>query len=170
MVLHVCKYKTTQVESITHRPSDSLEVAWSADVCLCQPLLLPFVLFLPLGERGVHDVVHLRVVMVTVNIADLGVFDVDGGHGQRRTWKMKAELNQQVWFLFTGFTLWRLILIQHHFIWLHTDLITGTAGEWLCNTQPAGASHSCCVWMIWWLWKWRSVKAAQGVYWLWSMV
>lgn len=68
--------------------SDSLEVARCADVCLGQPLLLPFALFLLLGEGGVYHVVHLRVVMVTLNPADLWVFDVDGGHGQRRAWKM----------------------------------------------------------------------------------
>lgn len=69
-------------------PSDSLEVARCADICLGQPLLLPFGFFLPLGEGGVHHIVHLRVVMVTVNIADLWVFDVDGGHGQRGAWEM----------------------------------------------------------------------------------
>lgn len=70
---------------------DSLEVARCADVRLGQPLLLPLVLFLPLGEGGVHNVVHLRVV-VTLNIADLWVFDVDGSHGQRRTLKMTIRL------------------------------------------------------------------------------
>lgn len=59
---------------------DSLEVAWCADVCLGQLLLLPLALFLPLGEGGVHNVVHLRVVMVTLNTVDLWVFNVDCGH------------------------------------------------------------------------------------------
>lgn len=69
------------------RPTgDSLEVAWCADVRLGQLLLLPLGLFLPLGE-GVRNVVHLRVVMVTLMTADLGVFDVDGSHGQRRSLK-----------------------------------------------------------------------------------
>lgn len=72
-------------------PSDSLEVAWCANVCLGQPLLLPsFGLFLLLGEGGVHNVVHLRVVMVTLDTADCWVFDVDSGHGQRRAWKIKG--------------------------------------------------------------------------------
>lgn len=68
----------------TYVRRDSLEVAGRADVCLGQPLLLPpLVLLLPLGEGGVHDVVHLRVV-VAVNVADLRVFDVDCCHGERR--------------------------------------------------------------------------------------
>lgn len=62
---------------------DSLEVAGRADVRLGQPLLLAsLVLLLPLGEGGVHNVVHLRVV-VAVNIADLGVFNVNCCHGER---------------------------------------------------------------------------------------
>lgn len=69
---------------------DSLEVAWRADVCLGQPLLLPpLVLLLPLGEGRVHDVVHLRVV--AVDVADLGVLDVDRGHGERRPLKTKRR-------------------------------------------------------------------------------
>lgn len=70
---------------------DSLEVAGCADVRLGQPLLLPpLVLLLPLGEGGVHDVVHLRVV-VAVNVADLGVFDVHRCHGQRRPYERTSE-------------------------------------------------------------------------------
>lgn len=73
--------------------SNVLEVAGRADVRLGQPLLLPLVLLLPLGEGGVHNVVHLRVVMVTLNIADLWVFDVDGSHGQRRAiWRVASLL------------------------------------------------------------------------------
>lgn len=71
---------------------DSLEVARCADVCLGQPLPLALVPFLlPLGEGGVHNVVHLRVVMVTLDTVDLRVFDVDSGHGQRRTWKSDGD-------------------------------------------------------------------------------
>lgn len=73
------------------RPCDSLEVARRADVRLGQPLPLPLSLLLPLGEGGVHDVVHLRVVMVTLNTVDLRVFDVDGRHGQRRTWRSDGD-------------------------------------------------------------------------------
>lgn len=70
-----------------------LEVAWGANVCLGQPFLLAFGLFLPLRESGVHNVVHLRVVMVTLNTADLWVFDVDCGHGQRWTiWRFASLL------------------------------------------------------------------------------
>lgn len=67
----------------------SLEVAGCADVCLGQPLPLPlvFVLFDPPGEGGVHEVVHLRVVVKAMNIVDFGVFDVRGSHGQRRSWR-----------------------------------------------------------------------------------
>ncbi len=80
-----CSSSTWTEPHPTSARCDSLEVARCADVCLGQPLLLPpLVLFLPLGEGGVHNVVHLRVVMVTLNIADLWVFDVDGSHGQRR--------------------------------------------------------------------------------------
>lgn len=71
--------------------SNSLEVARCANVCLGQPLPFPFALFLPLGKGGVHNVVHLRVVMVTLNTVDLRVFDVYGGHGQRRTWKSDGD-------------------------------------------------------------------------------
>lgn len=72
------------VPQATRMERDSLEVARRADVRLGQPLLLPpLALLLPLGEGGVHDVVHLRVV-VAVDVADLGVFDVDRGHGERR--------------------------------------------------------------------------------------
>lgn len=74
-----------QIQSDKSRPGHSLEVARRADVGLGQPLFFAFVLLL-LPERGVHDVVHLRVVK-TVSRADLGVFDVHGGHGQRRAWK-----------------------------------------------------------------------------------
>lgn len=76
----------------SHRFCDSLEVAGCADVGLGQPLLLPFASFLlPLGESGVYDVVHLRVVLVAVNVADLRVLDVDGRHGQRRTWESSRD-------------------------------------------------------------------------------
>lgn len=66
--------------------ADLLEVAGRADVCFGQPLLLPFAFFLPPGEGRVHNVVHLRVVVITLNTVDLRVFDVDSGHGQRRSW------------------------------------------------------------------------------------
>ena len=75
---------------------DSLEVARCANVRFGQPLLLPLVLLLPLGEGGVHNVVHLRVVMVTLNTADLWVFDVDGSHRQRRALKMTETVMLQL--------------------------------------------------------------------------
>lgn len=71
-----------------------LEVARCADVRLGQPLLLGLALFLSLREGRVHNVVHLRVVMVTMNIADLGVLDVDGSHGQRwAIWRVASLLS-----------------------------------------------------------------------------
>lgn len=87
---------TTWTEPHPASARDSLEVARRADVRLGQPLLLPLALFLPLGEGGVHNVVHLRVVMVTLNVADLWVFDVDCSHGQRRAWKMAETM--KLWF------------------------------------------------------------------------
>lgn len=63
--------------------SNVLEVARCADVCLCQLLLLPpFDFFLPLGKGRVHNVVHLRIVVITLNTVDLWVFDIDSRHGQ----------------------------------------------------------------------------------------
>lgn len=72
---------------------DVLEVAGSADVCLGQPLFLGLALLLPLWECRVHDVVHLRVVVVTLHVADLWVFDVHRSHGQRRAiWRVAPLL------------------------------------------------------------------------------
>lgn len=79
--------------------ADSLEVARCADVRLGQPLLFPLGLFLPLGEGGVHNVVHLRVIMVTLNSADLWVFDVDSSHGQRWALKKMTKVRQKSHFM-----------------------------------------------------------------------
>lgn len=71
----------------------SLEVARCANVCLCQPLLLPpFDFFLPLRKGRVHNVVHLRIVVITLNAVDLWVFDIDSRHGQCGSWKMKKTV------------------------------------------------------------------------------
>lgn len=60
---------------------NSLEVAWCADVRFGQLLPLSALdLLLPLGEAGVHNVVHLRVVLVTVSSVDLGIFNVNRGN------------------------------------------------------------------------------------------
>lgn len=71
----------------------SLEIARRADVRLGQLLLLRLAaLLLPLGEGGVHNVVDLRVVVVTLNTVDLRVSDVDSGHGQRRAFTMTESI------------------------------------------------------------------------------
>lgn len=75
---------------------DSLEVAGRADVCLRQLLLLvvvivPFLLFDPPGKWSGWKVVRLRVVVRTLDAADFWVFDVDGSHVQRWSWKMTRD-------------------------------------------------------------------------------